>query len=52
MYLIGKKHRHAMLFYLVGELLWLWESLRIDRLDMVFLCSVFSVLALRNWLRR
>ena len=48
-WLLGKKIRAAFLFTFVGESLWVIESARIERYDMLFLCVVFGGLALRNW---
>lgn len=45
----GKKYKHAFGITLVGELAWLGESLRMNRVDMIFLCVVFSMLACLNW---
>lgn len=47
--LIGRKWRHAFGLTFVGEVLWLVESARIERLDMVVLCLVFAAIAAWNW---
>ena len=47
--LVGKKWKHAFGLYIVGEVLWAFESVRIQRLDMVFLCVVFAAIAGHNW---
>jgi len=49
LFLIGRKWRHSFLLTSIGESLWLWESWRIEREDMVILCGVFLILALWNW---
>ncbi len=49
--LIGVKWPHAFLLTVLGELLWLAESIRLKRLDMIVLCSVFSIIALVNWVQ-
>ncbi len=48
--LIGFKWPYAFLLTAVGEVLWLWESIRLKRLDMIVLCAVFTVVAVFNWL--
>jgi hypothetical protein len=47
-WLLGYKKRYAFLLVALGEFLWIIEA-RDRGLDMVFLCAVFCILALRNW---
>lgn len=50
-WLIGKKYRIAFLFTFAGEVLWVITCIaRETSLDMIAICLVFAVLALRNFI--
>ncbi len=48
-WLMGRKWRHAFLLGVLGNVLYTWESWKIGRPDMVFVCVVFALIAARNW---
>jgi nicotinamide riboside transporter PnuC len=49
MLLLGRKWRHAFLLTAVGEVIWCASSALIGRWDMISLCVLFAILAVRNW---
>lgn len=52
--LVGEKSPAAFVLIVVGETLWAVEAYRIRRRDMLCLCVVFGLLAVRNlvlWLK-
>ncbi len=48
-WLIGRKWKSAHLFMASGNFLYLIESIRIERYDMIFLCSILGILSIKNW---
>lgn len=48
---LGNKWRHAFLLSIVGECFWIVQALKQGQTDLAFICVVFCVLALRNWLK-
>lgn len=49
LYLIGYKWRHAFLFSIAGEALWLVKSLALGQYDLAVCTIMFLALALKNW---
>lgn len=47
--LAGRKWKHAYAWTVAGEVLWLIESAKLVRWDMIVLCAVFAVIAAWNW---
>lgn len=48
---LDPKKRWPFLLLALGEIAWFFESLIINRWDMIFLCVVFTILAIRNYLK-
>lgn len=48
---IGYKDRNAFLFSIIGETLWIAWSVLTHNWSLAFICTVFNVLALRNYLK-
>lgn len=46
---IGNKSREAFLWTIAGEIIWLIEGTRMNRVDIVVLSVVFLVINARNW---
>ena len=46
---IGSKKRDAFLWQAVGEVSWVVKSTYYEQWDLAFMCSVFTVLAVRCW---
>lgn len=50
LWLIGRKDRNAFLFSIAGETCWIIASVVTHNWALVFICSVFNVMAFRNYL--
>lgn len=48
-WLVGQKNRVAFILTILGELLWVYEAVLMERYDLVVLCVVFAVIAAHNW---
>ena len=48
---LGYKWRHAFLFSIAGEAIYTVVAYRTGQLELAFICFVFCVLALRNWVK-
>ena len=46
---IGDKWRHAFLFSIAGETAWTIAALNAQDYALAFICTVFNILAFRNW---
>jgi hypothetical protein len=46
---IGDKWRHAFLFSIVGEIIWIIKSLYFKQYDLAFICVIFAALSARSW---
>ena len=51
LYGIGNQRRGAFLFSIAGELLWIIKSLMLGMYDLVFICAIFAILAVRSYLK-
>jgi hypothetical protein len=51
LYKIGDKWRHAFLFSIAGEVLYIARSLAGRDYALAFICVVFCAMALRNWIK-
>lgn len=47
---LGDKWKYAFLFVFFGELIWSYRVYRQKQWDMLFICVIFGLLALRNFL--
>jgi hypothetical protein len=51
LYKIGDKWRHAFLFSIAGELLYIARSVAAKDWALAFICVVFCAMAFRNWVK-
>lgn len=48
---IGKKHRHAFILYLIGEILWITWAVINGVWSLVVASIIFGCLSIWNWIR-
>jgi hypothetical protein len=48
--LIGEKYRVAFLFTFLGEVLWTIRLLKSRQWDMIAICVIFGLIALKNFI--
>jgi hypothetical protein len=51
LYKIGDKWRHAFLFSIAGEILYIARSVAVKDWALAFICVVFCAMAFRNWIK-
>lgn len=48
---IGDKWRHAFLFSIAGETIWIAAALQTGDYALASICTIFNVMALRSWVK-
>ena len=48
---IGNRKRTAFLFTITGELIWTIKAFVFEQYDLAFICAIFCILAVRNWIK-
>ncbi len=48
---MGDMKRDGFILYTIGEVIWVGYAIYIHMYDLVFVCSVFTIIAIRNMLK-
>lgn len=51
LWLVGDKARKAFIFSVIGESIWIYYAMDKKMYDLAFICVIFALLALRNWIK-
>lgn len=51
LYKIGNKQRSAFIWSICGESAWTASAILAENWALAFICTVFNVMALRNWIK-